>query len=195
MLLSIWLVYVVCIYSLYMPSTLWSKIEHWIKLLLIVLLYCGGQFYWCLTPLSTLCLLCCGGKFYWCLMPLSTIAQLHFDGQLYWCLMPLSIIAKLHCGRQIYWMNACCQQKPSYTLVVQLSWYFMSLSTICFIGEMLVVHNSPVILWWSILLGFNIPVNSISAISLWSVLLVKCIMSTIVQLYCGGQIYWSGIDV
>jgi hypothetical protein len=69
--------------------------------------------------------------------------------------------------------------------------YFSYALVISFIGEMLVVHNSPVILWWSVLLGFNIPVNSISVIPWWSVLLVKCIMSTLAQLYCGGQIYWK----
>ena len=66
-------------------------------------LYHGGQFYWCLMPLSTLFQLYCGGQFYWCLMPLSTIFQLYCGGQFYWCLMPLSTIFQLYCGGEFYW--------------------------------------------------------------------------------------------
>ena len=66
-------------------------------------LYCGGQYYWCLTPLSTIAQLYCGGQYYWCLTLLSTIAELYCGGQYYWCLTLLSIIAELYCGGQYYW--------------------------------------------------------------------------------------------
>jgi hypothetical protein len=41
MSLSISLVYIVCIYSLYMPSTLRGKIEHWIKNCINFILFCN----------------------------------------------------------------------------------------------------------------------------------------------------------
>ena len=37
----------------------------------IAQLYCGGQFYWCLTPMATIAQLYCGAQFYWCLTPLN----------------------------------------------------------------------------------------------------------------------------
>ena len=47
------------------------------------------------------------------------------------------------------------------------------------------VHNSPVVLWWSNLLEFNVTVHSISAM-LWCLML----LSPIAKLHCGGLFYW-----
>ena len=59
----------------------------------------GKQIYWKILVdmllVSTIAELYCGGQYYWCLTLLSTKAQLDHSSQLYWCLTPLSTIAQL----------------------------------------------------------------------------------------------------
>ena len=151
---------------------------------------------------GTVVVLYCGGQFYCCSMPLSTIAQLYCG-----CSIFVVFYATVNNSSVILWWSVLLAERLLfYTVVVQFSWYFMPLSTIAqlycggqfywrtvvlycgcsiFVVLYATVNNSSVILWWSVLLAERLFYTVVVQFSWYFMPL-----STIAQLYCGGQFYW-----